>query len=84
MESAVQRFLANYREHERLFVVFYATWFRPSMTTKKQWESKKAAGLPVVFIDVDEQQELVEELKLPCVPAIYTFQQGEITNRKLL
>jgi|GEM_PF-2774463 len=82
MESEVRQFLSNYDSSEELIVIFYATWFLPSLKVKEQWEAKKG-NEPVVFINVDEATALVEELQLVCVPAVYRFKNGEITDRKL-
>ena len=81
MERVVSQFLSRYKEHPELIVVFYASWFRPSLAVRAAWEAKSAEGKQVVFVNVDEAVALVEELKLIRVPAVYTFTDGEITSK---
>jgi len=81
MESEVSRFLSRYDSHKELTVIFYASWFRPSLKVKEKWEAEENDGT-LVFINVDEAIELVEELQLVCVPAVYRFKGGEIISRE--
>ena len=59
---------------------FTATWCGPCKTAKPVLESFSAShGVPLTFIDVDEESELAQEYKVTSIPYIVFLHNGNVT-----
>ena len=60
-------------------IYFGAEWCGPCQQIKPQL---RAAGLPIQYIDVDQNREITERYGIRNVPTVILLQNGEITDRK--
>ena len=60
---------------------FSAGWCQPCKTFKPQMESLKSEGLPIQFLDVEQNPELSQQYSIRNVPTTVFLNNGIETNR---
>ena len=60
---------------------FSAPWCGPCKMFKPKMEALKAEGLPIQFIDVDQQPDMAQQYGIRNVPTIVFVNGGAETNR---
>lgn len=60
---------------------FSAPWCGPCKMFKPKMEALKAEGLPIQFIDVDQQSDMAQQYGIRNVPTTVFVNNGTETNR---
>jgi thioredoxin 1 len=60
---------------------FSGTWCGPCKMFKPKMEALKAEGLPIQFIDVDQQPDMAQQYGIRNVPTTVFVNNGTETNR---
>lgn len=62
---------------------FSAPWCGPCKMFKPKMEALKAEGLPIQFIDVDQQPDMAQQYGIRNVPTTIFLNGGTETNRAI-
>lgn len=82
-ESSTANFMADVIEasnHVPIIVDFWAPWCGPckQLTPALEKLVKEAAGMVrLVKINIDENQELAQQMRIQSIPAVYAFSKGQ-------
>ena len=67
---------------KRVLVVFFATWCGPCKMLSLVMEKFDNKGaIPIIKVDIDEENNLAEEYKIFSVPTLIIFENGKEIKR---
>ncbi|MBE6137175.1 MAG: thioredoxin [Erysipelotrichaceae bacterium] len=73
-----------YTENKLCLVDFWAQWCGPCrMLTPVLEELHQKTNLPIGKVNVDEEEELAEALRIQSIPALFLFKDGKLVDKKV-
>lgn len=79
-----ENFKDFYTENKICLVDFWAQWCGPCrMLTPVLEELNSKTNLPIGKVNVDEEGELAELLKIQSIPALFLFKDGKVVDKKV-
>ncbi len=72
----------NEIKKDRVLVDFFATWCGPCKMLSLVMEKYDNKGvIPIIKVDIDEEQELSERFGITAVPTLIIFENGKESKR---
>lgn len=72
----------NEIKKDRVLVDFFATWCGPCKMLSLVMEKYDNKGvIPIIKVDIDEEQELAEKFGITAVPTLIIFENGKESKR---
>ena len=80
-----EEFLNTLKDHDVVFVDFYANWCGPCKMLAPSIEklADEHKDVKVVKIDVDQEERLAYEYGVQSIPTLITFKNGQPVKRQL-
>ncbi|HIU40080.1 MAG TPA: thioredoxin [Candidatus Aphodocola excrementigallinarum] len=82
MKHVNKKEFENEIKKDRVLVDFFATWCGPCKMLSLVMEKYDNKGvIPIIKVDIDEEQELSERFGITAVPTLIIFENGKESKR---